>query len=84
MRQWLPYIDECRAAIWDKLQDGMVNERDRNGAEVNWEILLPDDTFRIFGWLDDTDMRTNRPRPARVGDGIHGEELQDTQQAFYK
>ena len=81
MRMWIDQVDEFRWAIWDKLQDGIVNERDRDGRQVNWEILLPEDTFRIFGWLDDTGMQTTRPRPARVGET---NELRDTQQAFYK
>ena len=85
MRMWIPYINEFRSAIWDKLQDGIINETDRQGTEIDWEILLPEDTFRIFGWLDDTDMRTNRPRSGRVisEDQATGE-LRDTQQAFYK
>ena len=82
MRMWVDQVDEFREAIWDKLQEGIIDERDRNGRQVEWEILLPEDTFRIFGWLDDTDMRTTRPRTARVGDTVA--ELRDTQQAFYK
>ena len=73
MRQWILWIDECRVAIWEKLQDGIVNVRANNGNEIDWEILLPRDTFRIFGWLDDADMRTNRPCPARVGE-LHSQE----------
>jgi hypothetical protein len=82
MRMWTPFVHDFRAAIWDKLQDGIINERDRNGREVNWEILLPAETFRIFGWLDDTDMRTNRPRAATTVDTVT--DVRDTQQAFYK
>ena len=85
MRMWVPMIDQFRNAMWDKPQDGTVNERNRNGADIDWEIILPADAFRIFGWLDDTDLRTTRPRPARVIDGTNNKiELRDTQQAFYK
>ena len=84
MRMWVDLVDDFRGAIWDKLQDGIINERDRDGRDINWEIILPADTFRIFGWLDDTDMLTNRPRAARVINGGGAMELRDTQQAFYK
>ena len=57
MSIWLPYIDEFREAIWDKLLDGIVRERN-NGESNLWEVWLPFETFRIFGWLDDTDMAT--------------------------
>ena len=83
LRMWVQQIDQFRDAIWNKIQQGVVNERDRRGGEVDWEILLPAESFRIFGWLDDTDMATNRPRPSRQTNGFDIE-LSDTQQAFYK
>ena len=85
MQMWVPLVHQFRGAIWDKLQDGIINERSSNGSEINWEVILPADTFRIFGWLDDTDMRTNRPRPARTVNGTtNADEIRDTQQAFHK
>ena len=85
MRQWAPYIDQFRRAIHDKLLSGIVHERRADGSETNYEVWLPYETFRIFGWLDDTDMTTTRPRPARRIEN-HNEitQLRDTQQAFYK
>jgi hypothetical protein len=61
MRQWLPFIDDFRSAIWQQLLSGIVNERRANGSEIDYEVYLPLPTFRIFGWLDDTDLRTDRP-----------------------
>ena len=83
MRMWIGQVHEFRSAIWEKLQEGIVDERDRNGRNVEWEIIYPANTFRIFGWLDDTDMQTTRPRPARVGEAGSAD-ARDTQQAFYK
>jgi hypothetical protein len=86
MRQWIPYINQFRCAIWDKLINGLVNDSTENGnTNDDWEVWVPFETFQIFGWLDDTDMATNRPRPARLtGNDQHQTELRDTQQAFYK
>ena len=72
-------------AIWEKMQDGIVNERSSNGTEVDWEVWVPLESFQIFGWLDDTDLLTDRPRPGLVvNNGNEFTELRDTQQAFYK
>jgi hypothetical protein len=85
MRQWAPLIPEFRRAIHDKLLDGIVHERLPDGSEFDYEVSLPLDTFRVFGWLDDTDMRTTRPRPARITQAnSEVTQLLDTQQAFYK
>lgn len=81
MRMWVDCIDDCRMAIWEKLQDGLVNETSSDGSEVDWEVWIPPEYFRVFGWLDDTDLMTNRPRPARLNES---EEIRDTQTAFYK
>ena len=81
MRMWTHSIDDCRDAIWNKLQDGIVNERSSNGLLVDWEVWIPPETFRIFGWLDDTDLMTTRPRPARSNEV---QEMRDTQITFYK
>ena len=85
MRQWVPFIHDFRTAIWDKLMDGVVNETRADGTEIDYEVYLPLETFRIFGWLDDTDMQTDRPRPGRTIENDNEiVELRDTQQAFYK
>ena len=41
MRQWIPYVNEFRTAIWEKLQSGLVNERRIiDGTETNWEVWV--------------------------------------------
>jgi hypothetical protein len=85
MRQWVSQVPEFRRAIHNKLLDGIVHERQVDGSSTDFDVWLPYETFRIFGWLDDTDMRTTRPRPARVSQAnSEAVQLQDTQQAFYK
>ena len=81
MRMWVTSVDDFRQAIWDRLQDGLVNERSSDGTEVDWEVWIPPQSFRVFGWLDDTDLQTDRPRPGRNNES---DELRDTQEAFYK
>jgi hypothetical protein len=84
-RQWRASIDDFRTAIWDQLLLGLINERRSDGTEVNYEVYLPLETFRVFGWLDDTDLGTDRPRAARTGtEEDEAGQLHDTQQAFYK
>ena len=85
MRQWIPFLNDFRLAIWDELQNGLVHEQLADGTEYDWEVWIPRDKFRIFGLLDDTDLQTNRPRPGRtIENGNEIPELRDTQQAFYK
>jgi hypothetical protein len=85
MRQWAPLVPEFRRAIHNKLLDGIVHERLVDGSATDYEVWLPLETFRVFGWLDDTDMSTTRPRPARVTQpNSEAIQLLDTQQAFYK
>jgi hypothetical protein len=87
MRQWVTQVPEFRNAIHEKLMDGIVHERRTDGSTMDYEVWVPFklERFRVFGWLDDTDMRTTRPRPARVQQ-MNSEtvQLMDTQQAFYK
>jgi hypothetical protein len=79
------HLSQFRQAIWEKLQDGIENERRNDGTNSNWEVWIPLEMFRIFGWLDDTDMKTHRPRPGRtVKDGGDITDVRDTQVAFYK
>jgi hypothetical protein len=66
MQQWIPKIDSFRGAIWQKLMNGLVNERSSNGKNVDWQVWIPFNLFRIFGWIDDTDMQTDRPRAGRT------------------
>ena len=67
MRLWLPQIDDFRLAIWKKLNDGYTMEERFNARDLsqNWRTILllsiSFDTFRIFGFLDDTDFRTTAP-----------------------
>lgn len=83
MVQWLPYINQFRRAIHDKLMAGLIEERRGDGSTINWEIYYPFETFRIFGWIDDTDLQTTRPREARVTRVRDRDEIRDTQRAFY-
>jgi hypothetical protein len=85
MRQWAPLVSDFRRAIHNKLMDGIVHQRQVDGTENDYEVLVPFHNFRIFGWLDDTDLRTTRPRPARIIQAnSEVTQLLDTQQAFYK
>ena len=81
MQQWLPFIGDFRQAIHDKLMDGIIHERQPDSPPTNWEVYIPYQTFRVFGWLDDTELQTNRPRAARPMN--NQEEMIDTQQSFY-
>jgi hypothetical protein len=87
MSIWTPQIHEFRHAIWNKLQDGVVNVRRPDGSEIDYEVLIPFEQFRVFGWLDDTDMTTTRPRPGRQTNqqptNRQLEDLRDVQRAFY-
>ena len=86
MRMWMPKIDEFRYAIWDKLSNGAALDISSNG-EGNDETLhrcaylqIPFDSFRIFGFLDDTGFRTTAPGiEARRTMGF----FDDVQRSFY-
>jgi hypothetical protein len=85
VRQWVPFVNDFRSAIWQQLSNGLVNERRADGSDINYEVCLSLHSFRIFGWLDDTALRTDRPRAGRINEDPDGDVLlQDTQQAFYK
>ena len=78
-------IDDFWLAVWDKSIDGIVEERRPGGTVVDCEVHIPEKNFRVIGWLDDTDMQTDRPRPGRtIENDNEVVELRDTQQAFYK
>ena len=67
MRMWIPKITDFRYAIWDKLRRGATVEEtvysDDIAADVNRFIFwgIPFESFRIFGFLDDTGFRTTAP-----------------------
>ena len=85
MQEWVGCIDDFWLAMWDKLIDGIVEERRPDGTLVDYEVCIPEETFRVIGWSDDTDMQTDGPRPGRtIENGNEISELRDTQQAFHK
>jgi hypothetical protein len=51
-----------------------------NNRVIHWSLVLPFETFRIFGFIDNKDMRTTRP-------GVQARQEQnlevDIQRAFY-
>ena len=81
MRQWLPWIDSFREAIWNILLDGVVNVRLSDGTNIDYQVYIPFEGFRVFGWLDDTDLPTTRPRAGIIT--TDDQELRDVQRAFY-
>lgn len=83
MSLWLDDLEEFREAMWDKMLSGMVNERDRNGNEDNWEVCVPLETFHTFGWLDDTDMQSNRQRAGAATNAGNVADLRDTHPASF-
>ena len=79
----MPFIEAFRGAIHDKLLDGLVEETREDGTVIDYEVYIPFETFRIFGWIDDTDLQTTRPREGRTV--VDGDDIErDTQRAFYK
>jgi len=80
MRQWLPWIGSFREAIWNILLDGVVNVRLSDGTNIDHQVCIPFDGFRVFGWLDDTDLPTTRPRAGIAT--TDDQELRDVQRAF--
>ena len=64
MRQWLPHLDSFRDAIWRKIVSGGTIETslgNNQAQEIYARIEIPKDSFRIFGFLDDTGFRTTAP-----------------------
>ena len=57
MKQWVSNIHDFRSCIWTKITGGVTIETTRN-AESLVTLQIPFDTFRIFGFLDDTGFRT--------------------------
>ena len=83
MRQWLPHIDSFRRAIWQKIMSGGTVETSYADNVVNQTLIqfsIPFESFRIFGFLDDTGYRTSAPgNEARRRMGFHD----DLQRSFY-
>ena len=84
MRQWVYKIPEFQYAIWDKLRNGAtVEETEHNGDVASSSFIflgIPLNSFRIFGFLDDTGFRTTAPgRGMRRDIGFND----DVQRLFY-
>ena len=79
MGQWNSKLDDFRSTIWRKITDGGTIET--NGSNETLVTLnIPFDSFRIFGFLDDTGFRTTAP-----GIGIRRRLgfIDDMQRVFY-
>ncbi len=85
LNMWLPQqVHHFRQIIYDRLMDGYIEEiRTENGDEeveaINW-VDFDFDTFRIFGFLDDTALSTARPGVSRRR---RGDFVTDVQRSFY-
>ena len=78
IRMWMPKIIDFRYAVWDILETVYSNAV---AADVNRFIFLgiPFESFRIFGFIDDTGFRTTAPgRSTRRIMGFHD----DPQRSF--
>ena len=88
MGQWAGKIGEFRAAIHARMRSSPIQiERRLEGGGTDADIIDIDlDSFRLFGFLDDTCVYTQRPGAGPVGGGDHAprrEEAHDEQRAFY-
>ena len=86
LRMWMPHMDEFRYALWDRLRSGVTVEEiayeDGMRSDPTSYVFLgiPFDSFRIFGFLDDTGFRTSTPGlSTRRRMGF----TDDVQRAFY-
>jgi hypothetical protein len=67
MRYWIPSIPDFRLAIWNKVTNGVTVELANNGENDDgcgdrvYHVDMPYESFRIFGFLDDTGFRTTAP-----------------------
>ena len=86
MRMWIEQITDFRHAIWSRLSNGgsieeaSGNDRQNNSNDQIVFLSIPRDSFRIFGFLDDTGFRTTAPGRSlrrRYGYNI------DIQRSFY-
>ena len=83
MRMWVNRITDFRRAIWNSVVNTIVvdSESRLNGNELRgFRLEVPFDSFRVFGFLDDTSIRTTAPGiEARRRNGFRD----DIQRAFY-
>ena len=83
MQQWLPYLNDFRQALWSKvISGGTIETSAQNDLEMSTlvHVHMPLETFRIYGFLDDTGFRTTAPgREARRKYGF----TDDIQRSFY-
>ena len=86
MRYWIPQIDNFRRSIWLKLSEGETVEEtsdkhdDANEVRRYVYLDIQFESWRIFGFLDDTGFRTTAPGVGTIRrHGFHD----DTQRAFY-
>ena len=46
MRIWVDSIDQFREVIWEKMQEGLINESETNGTfNIDWEVCIPFQNF---------------------------------------
>ena len=86
MRQWIPHIYDSRKAIWEMLNTGYgvgvtTDPTDRSqNLRRHIHIDIPFETFRVFGFLDNTGFRTTAPgQQSRRDYGL----FNDVQRSFY-
>jgi hypothetical protein len=60
MNQWISKIDDFRNTIWRKISAGGTMEINVTN-ETLVTLGIPFDSFRVFGFLDDTGFRTTAP-----------------------
>ena len=66
MNQWMSKIHDFHECIWSKAVGGGTIESNREGKNfITLDIDL--DSFRIFGFLDDTGFRTTAPGIGALG-----------------
>jgi hypothetical protein len=85
MRMWRDHIRDFRFAIWDRLRSGATLQESVLEPDIGNQqhifLDIPFESFRIFGFLDDTGIRTNAPGiEARRTHGF----FQDIQRSFYR
>ena len=67
MRMWMPYVDSFRMAIWSKIGEKCTVEETAVTGDVSNNttryvyLTIPFDSFRVFGFIDDTGFRTTAP-----------------------
>ena len=83
LRQWIPYIHQFREAIWKNIDSGGTLETTTRNNDSTSSLVYIDisfETFRMFGFVDDTGFRTTASGiEARRRYGFHD----DIQRPFY-